>query len=149
MSSPAKEWTMTDALSNVAATSRASKVSYVMGKHTFTLNTSQPQCESTVEDKVLVWSVTNNTWISQPKKPFHTYTLKLTGCDQDGEFTCDDGQCVRMEKRCNQLSDCRDESDEVNCYLLVLEKKTTTRRFLPSVLPMAHLYPHKSTPPWC
>ena len=94
---------MTDALSNVAATSRASKVSYVMGKHTFTLNTSQPQCESTVEDKVLVWSVTNNTWISQPKKPFHTYTLKLTGCDQDGEFTCDDGQCVRMEKRCNQL----------------------------------------------
>lgn len=30
--------------------------------------------------------------------------LKLTGCNQDGEFTCDDGQCIKMEERCDQVN---------------------------------------------
>ena len=67
--------------------------------------------------------------------------LKLTGCKpgfvfepkrytidwfwttfqlEDGEFTCDDGQCVSMEKRCNKLHDCDDRSDEKGCNLLTL-----------------------------
>ena len=33
----------------------------------------------------------------------HTRSLKLTGC-LDGEFTCDDGQCIKMERRCNQVT---------------------------------------------
>ena len=48
--------------------------------------------------------------------------LKLTGC-AEGDFTCDDGQCVTMEQRCNQLPDCRDRSDETNCQILFLENK--------------------------
>ena len=44
----------------------------------------------------------------------------MSGC-QEGEFTCNDGQCVSLEQRCNQLPDCRDESDEKNCKVLVLK----------------------------
>ena len=46
--------------------------------------------------------------------------MKLTGCNQN-EFTCDDGQCVRMDQRCNQLPNCRDESDEKGCRFLILK----------------------------
>ena len=52
--------------------------------------------------------------------PEYTTELKMSGC-QDGNFTCDNGQCVGMDKRCNQLPDCRDKSDENNCKTLVLE----------------------------
>ena len=48
--------------------------------------------------------------------------LKLTGCKEEGEFTCDDGQCVKMEERCNQVPDCRDESDEEGCKVVILKK---------------------------
>ena len=37
------------------------------------------------------------------------------------EFTCDDGQCIDINSRCNQLLDCRDESDEKDCNLLDLK----------------------------
>ena len=47
--------------------------------------------------------------------------MKLTGCNKT-EFTCDDGQCIKMEERCNQMPNCRDESDEFNCKILALKK---------------------------
>ena len=47
--------------------------------------------------------------------------MKLTGCNIFREFTCDDGQCVKMEERCNQLPNCKDKSDELNCKILSLE----------------------------
>ena len=46
--------------------------------------------------------------------------LKLTSC-REGEFTCEDGQCVQMVERCNQVPDCRDESDERGCQLMILK----------------------------
>ena len=52
-------------------------------------------------------------------KPYTT-TLKLTGCKSD-EFTCNDGQCIEMEERCNQVPDCRDESDEKGCKVIILK----------------------------
>ena len=67
------------------------------------------------------WDITNDVYECHEGQPYKTQ-LKLTGCDQEGEFTCDDGQCVRMEERCNQLPDCRDESDERGCQLLVLKE---------------------------
>ena len=39
----------------------------------------------------------------------------------EDEFTCDDGQCIKMIDRCNQMADCRDESDENGCQLIVLK----------------------------
>ena len=52
-------------------------------------------------------------------KPYNI-TLKLTGC-ADHEFTCDDGQCVDIGKRCDQIINCRDESDEQDCSILELK----------------------------
>ena len=75
------------------------------------------------------------------KKQIQDYTteLKLSGCkqgitldgrarkmivdqDAEAEFTCNDGQCVSMEKRCDQLPDCYDGSDEEGCRLFSLAK---------------------------
>ena len=101
-----RQWTMTDARFSVTATSRASKLSYVLGKHK--------------------WNITNDVYECHEGQPY-TAQLKLTGCDQEGEFTCDDGQCVRMEQRCDQVVQCRDKSDEVNCQILALESSYNKR----------------------
>ena len=45
----------------------------------------------------------------------------MSAC-KEGKFTCNDGQCVSMEERCNQLLECRDGSDEDNCNVVVLSK---------------------------
>ena len=49
-----------------------------------------------------------------------TTRLKVTSCGS-GSFTCNDGQCVSIDERCNQISNCRDESDEENCVMLVIK----------------------------
>jgi len=46
--------------------------------------------------------------------------IKLTTC-QAGEFTCNDGQCIDIEKRCDQTSNCLDESDEDNCQMIYMK----------------------------
>jgi len=45
--------------------------------------------------------------------------IKLTSCGE-GKFTCNDGQCVDMEERCNQIPNCRDKSDEDSCKMLIM-----------------------------
>ena len=47
-----------------------------------------------------------------------TMVITLTHCDDD-EYTCDDGNCVSMDVRCNRISDCPDASDESNCMILI------------------------------
>ena len=84
--------------SNVTGTSPASFASFTLGKHNWTIKGDRG-CSS---------------------KDSYTRELKMSGC-QKGNFTCDNGQCVSMEQRCNQLPDCRDKSDEMNCDILVLE----------------------------
>merc|ERR1712212_1360321 len=93
------QWILTNANSDVRAVSRATKVSYVLGKHEWTI--SNDECGK--------------------GKPYSTM-LKLTGCKEEGEFTCNDGQCIKMEERCNQVPDCRDESDERGCKLIILKE---------------------------
>ena len=51
-------------------------------------------------------------------KPYEA-VYKLSGCKED-EFTCYDGQCVNISTRCDQIINCRDESDERDCRLLYL-----------------------------
>ena len=47
--------------------------------------------------------------------------IKFTTC-LDSEFTCDDGQCIDIEERCDQSIDCKDSSDENNCKMLNMER---------------------------
>ena len=56
------------------------------------------------------WKVFNDKDLFCPD----SQRLSLSSCSQS-EFNCDDGSCVSMEKRCNQVSECPDESDEYNC----------------------------------
>ena len=103
-------WVMTDALSSVRAESKATKESYVLGKHK--------------------WTVTGDN--CNDGKPYTTY-LKMTGCNPNGEFTCNDGQCVSMEQRCNQMPNCNDESDEKGCQLLSV--KDGYNKKIPPIVP--------------
>ena len=66
------------------------------------------------------WMVTGDSELCNKGMPYTT-NLKLSGC-KETEFTCHDGQCVKMEERCDQIKHCRDKSDENDCSLLVLEK---------------------------
>ena len=65
------------------------------------------------------WKVSGDTWCNKGES-YKTW-LMFSGCDQSREFTCDDGQCIKMEKRCNQMPNCRDESDERDCQMLLLK----------------------------
>ena len=43
------------------------------------------------------------------------YKFLFTSCSL-GQFTCNDGSCIDIHKRCNKISDCSDDSDEFDCY---------------------------------
>ena len=93
------KWTLQDKRSNVTAVADASQFSYALGKHNWTISGDADQCSK--------------------GQASYTIEMKLTGC-KEGQFTCDDGQCVAIEQRCNQLTNCRDKSDEIGCKILTL-----------------------------
>ena len=96
-------WMLTDVKNKVSGTSTASERSYLLGKHNWTISNDHLECNEGLPYKTM---------------------LKLTGCRSD-EFTCDDGQCIKMERRCDQVTgkepNCRDKSDENGCQLIVFE----------------------------
>ena len=106
------QWKLTDARSSVTAVSRATKLSYVLGKHE--------------------WTVTGDVLDCHKGQPYTTY-LKLSGCRSNDQFTCSNGQCVTMEERCNQVPNCKDQSDEVDCKLLFLKKNYNSK--VPPIVP--------------
>ena len=119
------QWVLTDARVGVTGESEATKLSYLLGKHQWTMH-NDTFCNDTLQREWTGQTMTthgNVTSFPNTYKTWYSYTtqLKVTGCDQDSEFTCDDGQCVNMVDRCDQVQDCRDKSDETNCQLLVVE----------------------------
>ena len=93
-------WHLTDKESNVTATTKAPHNTFTLGRHN--------------------WTIRGDKGCSEEGREYTT-ELKMSGC-LEGSFTCDDGQCVSMDERCNQVANCRDESDEDNCQILVLKK---------------------------
>ena len=93
-------WRLSVLGSNVRGYSWVSHVSYALGKYNWTIK-GEKACSN--------------------GSPAIRIQLKLTGC-QEGNFTCDNGQCIPMEKRCDQIPDCRDKSDEKGCKLIVIEE---------------------------
>ena len=69
------------------------------------------------------WTVEGDSKRCFDGKPY-TAELKLSRC-KEGEFTCANGQCIGMEKRCDQETgkepNCRDKSDENGCQLIIFE----------------------------
>ena len=95
-----KIWKLTDAEYNVTGFTKAPHNSFTLGRHN--------------------WTIRGDKGCKEDGADYKT-ELKMTGC-QDESFTCNDGQCVSMEQRCNQLPDCEDLSDEDNCKVVVLGK---------------------------
>ena len=95
-----RAWRLSVLGSNVTGYSWVSHVSFALGKYNWTIK-GEKACNH--------------------GSPYIRLQLKLTGCQQ-GNFTCDNGQCIPMENRCDQIPDCRDKSDEKGCKLLVLEE---------------------------
>ena len=94
-----KKWNMLTAFFNTSASTDARPDTFILGKHTWSIDGDSEDCHS--------------------GKPYTT-ELKMTGC-KEGSFTCNDGQCIKMVQRCNQVPECRDKSDEVGCQLIFLE----------------------------
>ena len=99
-SSRSRKWIIGHPYSDVRARTEASHRSYALGKQN--------------------WTITGDTIECSKNQSSYTIEMKLTGC-KEHEFTCDDGQCVSMERRCDQLPNCRDRSDEMGCLILHLE----------------------------
>ncbi|XP_069972986.1 uncharacterized protein [Penaeus vannamei] len=64
-----------------------------------------------------VWAVEGAEGCGRPGDG--SLALTLTTCSR-GNFTCDDGSCVPMGRRCDFQADCPDESDESECEVVAL-----------------------------
>ena len=93
-------WLMNVFFFNVTGTSRAPHASFTLGKNT--------------------WTIAGDNGCGKNHNSYTT-DLKMSGC-KDGNFTCYNGQCISMRKRCDQVPNCRDHSDERGCNILVLEE---------------------------
>ena len=52
-------------------------------------------------------------------------------CDPMKQFTCWNGDCLSLEKRCDERSDCNDRSDEFNCQQIRFEKDVYRKTHVP------------------
>ena len=58
--------------------------------------------------------------------------MTFSDCFPDG-FTCNNGDCIELSRKCDSLIDCSDGSDEDDCEFLVASKNYV-RDFLPEPL---------------
>ncbi|XP_023347365.1 low-density lipoprotein receptor-related protein 8 [Eurytemora carolleeae] len=47
--------------------------------------------------------------------------IKFSTCKQD-QFTCYDGQCIDIEHRCDENTNCADKSDEEDCRMIYMKE---------------------------
>lgn len=92
----------------------------------------------------------------------HTHTLTHTQTDLDLDpeidssesenpsgceiyyFECDFGQCTPLEKKCDGIPDCEDETDEIDCPAFT-GKHTHTRTHRDSMVTHRHTLTHSLT----
>ena len=97
-----------EATQPVRATSKAKIETLLLGKHEFTF-ASDEKCTD--------------------KKDF-TSRILITTCPEE-DFTCGDGLCVSMAKRCDKIIDCiNDSADEEDCNMVQFDQ-TYKKEFAP------------------
>ena len=50
-------------------------------------------------------------------------SITLSTCNMQNQFTCSSGQCINIEKYCNNILDCKDGSDEDECKHIVTDQR--------------------------
>ena len=55
------------------------------------------------------------------------HILTLSDCHPN-KFTCDSGHCIELEKKCDGIVDCEDDSDELNCEFLLVKEDYTANK---------------------
>ena len=93
-------WKLSVNQMNTTSSTPAEESSFILGRYTWSVSFDSAQCFGGGS---------------------YSTDLKMSGC-RGGEFTCSNGDCVSMEDRCDQVSDCPDKTDEVNCTMIVLEE---------------------------
>ena len=51
-----------------------------------------------------------------------TRLLKLTSCPNE-QYTCYNGDCIELEKVCDEIDDCLDGSDETDCKTITMNER--------------------------
>ena len=51
----------------------------------------------------------------------------------NNEFTCNDGLCLDLNKRCDNKLDCQDKSDETNCVRITIDR-ANYQKVIPPIL---------------
>ena len=64
------------------------------------------------------WYFTNGKCSDGVGNPFRRMNLHLK--TDDDKFCCTDGFCIDWSLRCDNIPNCRDESDEYNCSVLII-----------------------------
>ena len=64
-----------------------------------------------------------------------TNILTLSMCIFGTEFTCDSGKCIDLWRRCDEIEDCDDKSDEINCRLIDMPESYVKTSYPPPTSP--------------
>ncbi|XP_066973211.1 uncharacterized protein [Macrobrachium rosenbergii] len=82
----------------------------------------QNQTIARMEETTPYYPMGRRWWVLEKvvcgQNPGSRRRLLLTPC-QYNEFTCDDGSCIPHHERCDLKYDCRDNSDEALCHLVL------------------------------
>ena len=83
---------------------------------------NQSQARSLAPENSLLLGVHKIDFSSVVKNPCGgpVLDIKLSTCSA-GEFTCNNGQCIDLERRCDQTVNCKDESDEDHCKMIFMK----------------------------
>jgi hypothetical protein len=61
------------------------------------------------------WEILRDTCTGVDESP--KLHLLFSFCNET-QFSCSDGSCISLDKRCDLFPDCEDKSDEVDCKVL-------------------------------
>ena len=72
-----------------------------------------------------IYPVGRSSWYSfDANCPLHDANvmnvITFSRCEFGQEYTCNSGHCIDIQKKCNRIQDCRDNSDEEDCSLVVV-----------------------------
>ena len=95
------EWRLDVSMENTKGVTSTDENLLILGKYDWRIEGESAKCSKVMPSKL---------------------QLKMSSCNRDGEFTCNDGQCVTMIQRCDQIPNCKDKSDEKACKMLVIEE---------------------------